>query len=72
MFSDEKGDEEVVEAEVVDFINDYDNDSYEGTIESPQSKKKIFGIIKSKKGGDFNEVLKIYEKNQFKVSEKKY
>ena len=35
--SDERGDTEVVEAEVVEFIDDYDNDEYEGEIESPPS-----------------------------------
>ena len=42
--SDERGYAEVLEAEVVDFIDDYENDEDEGKIESPPSKNRI-GVI---------------------------
>ena len=55
--SDEMGGAEVVEAEVVDFIDDYANNEDEGIFESPPSKKRRGGIGRAEKGGDFNEVL---------------
>ena len=55
--SDERGDEEVAEAEVLNFINDYNNHEYGGKTDSPPSKKKRCGINRSEKGGDFNEAL---------------
>ena len=55
--SDERGYAEVLEAEVVDFIDDYWNDEYEEKFESPQSNKRISGIVRADKGGDFNESL---------------
>ena len=44
----ERGVAEVVEAEVVDFIDDYTDDEDEGTFESPS------GIGRSENRGDFN------------------
>ena len=35
LYSGERGDAEVVEAEVMEFIDDYVNDEYERTVESP-------------------------------------
>ena len=40
----ERGDAEVVEAEVVDFIDNYDNDEYEDKIYIPPSNKERGGI----------------------------
>ena len=40
----ERGDTEVVELELVYFIDDYKNDEDEGIFESPPSKKRIGGI----------------------------
>ena len=36
---------------MVDFIDDYKNDEYESTIESPPSKKRRCGIVRAEKGG---------------------
>ena len=47
----------MVEAEVVDFIDDYDNDENEGTFEITPSKKSWGGIGREEKGGDLNETL---------------
>ena len=47
----------MVEAEVVDFINDYKNDEYEDTIYSSPSKNRRGGIGRADKGGGFNELL---------------
>ena len=55
--SDEKGDTYVVEEELVDFIDDYKNDEYEGTFGSPPSNNRRGGIGREDKGGDFNEAL---------------
>ena len=55
---DERGYAEVVEADLVEFINGYANDEDEGTFESPPSKKGRGGISRAEKGGGFNEVLK--------------
>ena len=48
--SDQRGDTEVVEAEVVDFIGYYNNDEYEGKVESPPYKKSRVGIYMAEKG----------------------
>ena len=40
----------MIEAKVVDFIYEYTNDEYKGKFESPQSKKRIYGIGRSEKG----------------------
>ena len=45
---------------MVNFIGDYENDEYEGTFESPQSKKRRGGMDRAEKGVDFYEAL---EKN---------
>ena len=37
----------MVEAEVVDFIDDFDNDKDEGKIESPRSKNWRGGIVRA-------------------------
>ena len=58
--SDERGNAEVVESEVVYFINENANDEDEGAFESPPYNKRRGGIGSSDKGGDFNEAL---EKN---------
>ena len=42
--SDERSNVEVVEAKVVDFIDNYTNNEYEGTFESPPSNKMRGGI----------------------------
>ena len=55
--SGERGNAEVVEAEMVDFINDYANDEDEVTFDITPSKKRRFGIGRVKKGGNFNEAL---------------
>ena len=55
--SDERGDAEVVDVEVVEFIDDYANDEYEGKYEILQSKKRRGGIGRTDKGGNFNEAL---------------
>ena len=47
----------MVESEVLDFIDDYENDEYEGTFESPPSKKRRGGICRAEKGGGFIEAL---------------
>ena len=44
--SDERGDEEVVEAEVADFIDDYYNDEYGWKFEGHPSKKRRGGICR--------------------------
>ena len=44
---------EVVEAEVVEFINDYVNGEDEGAFESPLSKKRRGGIVRAEKMGGF-------------------
>ena len=48
--SGERGDVEVVEAEVVDFIDDYNNDEDYGTIDSPPSNKSRGVIGRVEKG----------------------
>ena len=55
-----RGGVELVEAEVVDFINNHENDEYDGTLESPTSTKRRGGIGRVEKGGDFNEALEIF------------
>ena len=65
--SDERGYAEVVEAEVVDFIDDYYNDEDEGTFEIPPYNNSRGGIFRAEKGGDFNEALEKSERHQFKV-----
>ena len=55
--SDERGDAEVVESEVVELIDDYDNDEDQGKTESPLSKKRRGEIGRAEKGGYFNEAL---------------
>ena len=67
MSSDERLDEEVVKAEVVDFIDYYANDEYEVTFEIPPAKKKRVGICRAEKRVDFNEKLKTIKRHQFKV-----
>ena len=57
MSSDERGEVEVVEAEVVDFINHYSNYEDEGTFEIPPSKKRRGVIGRADKGGGFSEAL---------------
>ena len=47
----------MVEAEVVDFIDDYTNYKDEGTFESPPSNNGRGGIGRLEKGSDFNEAL---------------
>ena len=56
--TNERGDVEVLEAEVVDFIDDHKNYEYEGKLEIPPYKKRRDRIGKEEKGGDFNQVLK--------------
>ena len=68
MSSDERGDAEAEEAEVVESINDYTNDEDWGKFESTSSKNRIGGIFRADKGGSFNLVLKNIERYQFKVS----
>ena len=58
--SDERGDAELMEAEAVDFINDYENDENEGTFESPPPNNWRGGIGRVEKGGDFNEVSEVF------------
>ena len=55
--SNERGDVEVVEAKVVDFIDDYANDEYTGTFESPPSNRRRCGKGRAEKGGNFNEAF---------------
>ena len=43
---------------MTDFIDNYENDEYEGTFESPLSKKRRGRICRSEKGNDFNEAFK--------------
>ena len=45
------------ESEVMNFIDYYSNDKYEGTFESHPSKKKKGGIGRAEKGDYFNEAL---------------
>ena len=42
---------------MVKLIDYYANDEYQGTFESPPSKKRRAGISRADKGGDFNEAL---------------
>ena len=53
----ERGYAEVVEAEVVDFIDEYKNYEDEGGFYSPPYIKRRCGIGRVEKGGDFNKVL---------------
>ena len=69
--SDERGDAEVLEAEVVYLIYDYKNYEDEGKFDIPSAKKRRFGIVRVEKGGDFNEALEKSEIHQFKVTEDK-
>ena len=55
---------------MVDFIDVYYNDEYEGEIESHPSKKRGGGIGREDKGGDFNKALEKSDRHQFKFSEK--
>ena len=50
----------MIEAEVVDFINEYTNEECKGAIESPPSKNRRSGILRVEKGVDFNEALKFF------------
>ena len=54
---DERRDAEVVEAEMVDSIDDYKNDEEQGTLAISPSKNSGGGIGRAEKGGDFNEAL---------------
>ena len=65
--SDEMGDAEVVEAEVVESIDDYNNDEDEGIFESTPSKKMRGGLGREYKGGDFN---KLFGKNLRDINSK--
>ena len=67
--SDERGDAEVVEVEMVDFIEDYSNDEDKGTIEIPPYSKRTGEIVRAEKGGYFNEALEKSERHKFNVSE---
>ena len=50
----------MVEAEVLEFIDDYANDEYKGIFESPPSNNSRGGIGRAEKGGDFNEALEYF------------
>ena len=57
--SDEKGDAEVIESQVMEFIDDYANDEYEGKFETPPPNKRRGVILRTHKCGDFIETLEL-------------
>ena len=48
----------MVEAEVIEFIDYYNNYEDEGTIYSPPYMNIMGGIVRAENGGDFNGALK--------------
>ena len=63
---DERMDAEIVEAEVASDVDDVINDEYEGTFESPRSKKRRGSRDRIEKD-DANEAL-VFLRHQLKVS----
>ena len=60
----------MVDAEVIEIIDDYANDEDEGKFESLPSKKRRYGVGRVDKGGDFNEALKCFLETSIKSTEK--